>query len=137
MKSKLQLLSKELCDDWYEVVSSTQLGAGLDESDRDKFNDAFEHFTSASYHGAFKGFRELSEMGSPISQYILGVMYLRGIGVLQDFSRAHMWLNIASSQGHKRANEHLEKLTKDMSTDQVEEAQKLARECVARNYRNF
>jgi TPR repeat protein len=130
------LMSVELYGGWYEVINRTQPdGAGLEETDRDKFNNAFESFTAGSYDSAFKGFFELSEKGSSISQYFLGVMYLKGTGILQDFSRAHMWLNIASSQGHKKANVYLEKLTKEMSAEQVVEAQKLARECVARNYK--
>jgi len=103
------LISVEPYGDWYEVINRAQTdGAGLKETDRDKFNNAFESFTTGSYDSAFEGFLELSEKGSSISQYFLGVMYLKGTGILQDFSRAHMWLNIASSQGHKKANVYLE-----------------------------
>lgn len=118
--------------DWYEVFSVAQpCGEELAEVDRDKFNFAFESYASGNYDRAFKGFLELSGKGSSVSQYILGAMYLRGTGVLQDFSQAHMWFNIASSQGHKRAGGYLEMLTIGMSIGQVAEAQKLAREFVA------
>ncbi len=119
--------------DWYEAISVSQPdGVTLNKVDRDKFNGAFESFTQGHYDIAFKGLLHLSKKGSSISQYFLGVMYLSGEGVLQDFCRAHMWLNIASSQGHKSANQHLEKLTKEMCANQVAEAQKLARLWVAK-----
>jgi len=97
------LMSIETYGGWYEVINRTQPdGAGLEGTDRDKFNKAFDSYTAGSHDIAFKGFLELSEKGSSISQYFLGVMYLKG---------------------------------KEMSVNQVVEAQKLARECVARNYR--
>ena len=40
----------ESCEDWYEAIVSAQPdGVGLEESDRDKFNQAFESFTAGSY----------------------------------------------------------------------------------------
>ncbi|NNE64363.1 MAG: hypothetical protein HKN34_09790 [Gammaproteobacteria bacterium] len=60
-------------------------------------------------------------------------MYLKGLGVLQDFCRAHLWLNMASSRGHKKARMQLEKLTNRMSAQQVADAQKLARAWAAQN----
>ena len=80
--------------------------------------------------------RILSEKGSSISQYFLGEMYLEGMGVLQDFSLAHMWFNIAASQGHKKARVYRDRLTKKMGADQIAEAQKLARECMATDYKS-
>jgi hypothetical protein len=43
-----------------------------------------------------------------------------------------MWLNIASSRGHKKARTQLEKLTQKMTTDELAEAQKLARRRLAK-----
>ena len=116
-------------DDWYEVMG----GARLKDIDRKRFNTAVESFVDGSYESAFKRFSRLSAKGSVISQYHLGLMYLKGLGVLQDFCRAHLWLNMASSRGHKKARVQLEKLTKRMSAQQVADAQKLARAWVAQN----
>jgi len=58
-------------------------------------------------------------------------MYSSGMGVLQDFAQAHMWLNIASSQGHHKARRLLEKLTHHMTADQIADAQKQARQWVS------
>jgi TPR repeat protein len=119
-------------DDWYEVMG----GAGLKDLDRKRFNTAVEFFVNGSYESAFKRFGRLSAKGSAISQYHLGLMYLKGLGVLQDFCRAHLWLNMASSRGNKKARVQLEKLTKRMSAQQVADAQKLARVWAAQNRRN-
>ena len=129
-------MQEESSVDWYETINITQHDSvEIIGEDREQFNNAFESLTTGQYDSAFKGLLELSEKGSSISQYFLGVMYLSGEGVLQDFSQAHKWFNIASSQGHKIANEHLKKLTKDMSPARVVEAQRLARECVANRYK--
>jgi TPR repeat protein len=131
-------MSPESDGGWYEAISLTQPDSiELIETGRDAFNGAFESFTQGHHDIAYKGLLELSNKGSSISQYFLGVMYLGGEGVLQDFCRAHMWLNIASSQGHKSANQKLEKLTKLMSANQIAEAQKLARKCLKQNYKDY
>ena len=126
---QLLKLSVEPPDYWYEVMG----GAGLKDIDRKQFNYAVESFVDGSYDSAFKRFGRLSAKGSAISQYHLGLMYLKGLGVLQDFCRAHLWLNMASSQGHKKARAQLEKLTKRMSAHQVADAQKLARVWAAKH----
>ena len=122
-------LAESPVDDWYEVTG----GDGLNKTDRRIYNYAFEAFIAGSYDSAFKGFSRLSARGSCVSQYHLGLMYLKGMGALQDYCRAHLWLNIASSQGHKKARIQLEKLTRKMSVRQVAEAQKLARAWAAKN----
>ena len=126
-------LVPEISDDWYEAIVSAQPdGVGLEEKDRNRFNHAFEAFTTGSYGNAYKGFVQLAKGGSSSSQYYLGLMYISGMGVLQDFRQAHMWLNIASSMGHKKARKRLDKLTQKMTADQLAEAQKLARQRIAK-----
>jgi len=63
-------------DDWYEVMN----GDDLNQMDRRIFNYAFEAFIAESYDSAFKGFARLSTKGSIVSQYHLGLMYLRAWG---------------------------------------------------------
>ena len=131
--SNIQPITVKPDEGWYEVIILTQPdGVELEAINRDKFNHAFESFKAGSYDGAYKGFVELSKGGSSISQYYLGLMYFSGMGVLQDFRHAHMWLNIASSRGHKKARTQLEKLTQKMTTDELAEAQKLARRRLAK-----
>ena len=122
----------ESSGDWYEAMISAQPeGIGLSEQHRDTFNDTFDYFTSGSYDMAYTGFSELASQGSSICQYYLGLMYASGMGVLQDFGQAHMWLNIASSQGHRKARRQLERLTHHMTADEIAVAQKRARQWVS------
>ena len=131
--SNIQPITVKPDEGWYEAIIPTQADyVRLEEIDRDKFNHAFESFMAGLYDGAYKGFLELSKGGSSISQYYLGLMYISGMGVLQDFRHAHMWLNIASSRGHKKARTQLEKLTQKMTTEELAEAQKLARRRLAK-----
>jgi TPR repeat protein len=118
--------------DWFEAVILTNSGGiGTNEISRDLFNGAFGAFMAKSYDSAYAGFVELAESGSSVCQYYLGIMFLNGKGVLQDFCQAHMWLNIASSRGHEKARKQLEKLTQSMSPEQVAQAQGIARQWVA------
>jgi len=124
--------------DWYRAISKDQSDSViLTDTDREIFHYAFESLTAGTYDLAYEGFLALSEKGSSISQYFLGEMCLKGMGILQDFSQAHMWFNIAASRGHKKAKAHLDRLTIKMSRDQIAEAQKLAREWVAINHEDY
>ncbi len=63
-------------------------------------------------------------------------MYAKGTGTLQDYTRAHMWMNIAASSGKsKDAPKNRDIIAKKMSPTQIETAQNLARECVKKNYK--
>ena len=132
--AKVAPISAEPQKDWYSAISKDQRDSVvLTDIDQEMFHYAFESLKSGSYSLAYKGFLELSGKGSSISQYLLAEMCLKGMGVLQDYSQAHMWFNIAASQGHKKAKVHLDRLTNKMSTVQIAEAQKLARDWVAMN----
>ena len=136
--AKVSSISTDPFRDWYRAISRDQSDSVvLKGADREMFHYSFKSLTDGTYDLAYEGFLELSEKGSSISQYFLGEMCLKGMGVLQDFSQAHMWFNIAASRGHKKAKAHLDRLTIKMSRDQIAEAQKLAREWVAMNHKDY
>ena len=56
----------------------------------------------------------------------LGRLYLRGLGVLQDYVEAHKWLNLAASRGEAAAVDERDALAERMTPAQVAEAQALA-----------
>ena len=87
------------------------------------------------YKTAVKWYTLSAEQGYADAQLNLGVMYALGQGVIEDKVYAHMWSNIASSNGIEQAKENREYLTKKMTPSQILEAQKLARECVNKNYK--
>jgi len=48
--------------------------------------------------------------------------------VPQDFTLAHMWLNLAAAQGDSDAQKRRDELTEKMTPAQIADAQRLARE---------
>ena len=88
------------------------------------------------YQKAFKFYLMSAEQGHAAAQFALAVMYSNGMGVPKDNVYAHMWVNISASLwGGQQAQDARSKLTSMMTPDQIAEAQRLARECVAREYK--
>jgi TPR repeat protein len=58
----------------------------------------------------------------------MGLLYQAGQGVPQDFTLAHMWLNLAAAQGDSDAQKRRDELTEKMTPAQIADAQRLARE---------
>jgi TPR repeat protein len=56
-----------------------------------------------------------AEQGNSCGQYLLGLLYQHGVGVLTDNQRAYMWYNLASYNGSERAGENKDKLAKGMA----------------------
>ena len=89
---------------------------------------------SMDYQEAVKWYRLAAEQGKNVAQFELGAMYANGKGVPQDFVQAHKWLNLAASRITPRKEDDVEaqsardSLAKKMTTSQVAEAQRLARE---------
>ena len=87
------------------------------------------------YKEAVRWFRIVAEQGNERGQSALANRYFYGQGVIKDIVYAHMWKNIAASNGEADAREHLKIIEKEMTASQIEEAQRLARECVKKNYK--
>ena len=63
-------------------------------------------------------------------------MYDRSHGVLQNYARAHMWYNLASAAGGSEyGTENRDKVAKQMTPQQIEKAQEMARACQASNFK--
>jgi len=69
-----------------------------------------------------------ADKGNGSAQFSLGFIYGKGLGVPQDYVRAHMWFDLAAAQGTKGAAEWRERIAAHMTPAQIAEAQKLARE---------
>jgi len=87
--------------------------------------DAYER---GDYGTALKEFRPLVDQGDPLAQATLGLMYAEGQGVPQDYVLAHMWMNLAVAKGVQEVVKGRDLLEKNMTTDQIAEAQRLAKE---------
>jgi len=87
------------------------------------------------YKQSVKWYRKAAEQGQVFAQFNLGGMYGTGQGVIHDKVYAHMWWNIAASTGDTRATKNRDIVAKQMTSSQIAEAQKLARECVQKQFK--
>jgi len=69
-----------------------------------------------------------AQMGAPDALFELGMLYATGRDVAADLVVAHKWFNLAAARGNGAALAHRVELAREMSCDQIAEAQKLARE---------
>jgi TPR repeat protein len=77
---------------------------------------------------AVQWFHRAAEQNHPDAQYALGLMYRNHVaGVPQDVVLAYMLWNLAAANGHKNAVQQRAALTRQMSEEQIEEAQALSR----------
>ena len=85
-----------------------------------------------SYAEAIRWYLAGAEQGYADAQANLGVIYGNGLGIPQDYVLAHMWSNLAASSGNKDAQRNRDILARRMTPDQVAEAQRLARDWIAK-----
>jgi TPR repeat protein len=88
------------------------------------------------YKAAVKWYTLAAEQRYSRAQSNLGLMYNNGQGVIQNYTRAHMWYNISASLGLEDAVKNREIIAKEMTASQIEKAQTLASECVAKKYKS-
>ena len=77
-----------------------------------------------------------AKQGNASAQYNLANMHYYGKSVLQDNIRAHMWYNIASSNSYKEAGKWRDETATKLTSADISEAKKMARECMISNYQN-
>ena len=90
---------------------------------------------SQNYKTAVKWYTLAAEQGYALAQFNLGVMYDKGEGVIQDYIRAHMWGNLGASNGNENGAKLRDLVAKKMTPADISKAQRLARECVKKNYK--
>ncbi len=80
-------------------------------------------------------FRLAAEQGHATAQSLLGQSYSMGWGIEKNKNLAHMWFNVAASNGYKSAAKSRDRVARRMSPEQIEKAQDMARECIAKDYK--
>jgi len=88
------------------------------------------------YAEAVRWYKLAAAQGNTQAQLNLGASYGKGEGVAQDYLRAHMWLNLAAVGGDELSIKNRDIIAAKMTPQQIAEAQKLARECQARKFKN-
>ncbi len=87
------------------------------------------------YKKAIKYYTLSAEQGDIWAQSNLGVMNYVGEGVAKNAVRAHMWINISALNGNEHGIVARDNIAKKMTDEQILEAQKMALECIAKDYK--
>ncbi|WP_125461588.1 MULTISPECIES: SEL1-like repeat protein [Rhodomicrobium] len=61
------------------------------------------------------------------AMFVLGINYSTGSGVEQNLVAAHQWFNLAAMMGHEAALSARAELAREMTSEQIAEAQRQAR----------
>ena len=80
------------------------------------------------YREAVRWYRAAADQGHSEAQNYLGFMYQEGRGVAQDHVQAYLWFDLAASTGFELAIQNRESIVEKMTSEQIAEAQRLARE---------
>ena len=73
-----------------------------------------------------------AQTGTPDALFELGMLYATGRDVAADLVAAHKWFNLAAARGNAAMKRRVE-LAREMSGEQIAEAQRLAREWLQTN----
>lgn len=77
---------------------------------------------------ALRQFEVDAKCGRAEALYNLGLAYSTGQGVAVDYVAAHKWFNLAAMKGVDEARVWRAQLSREMSANQIAEAQRLARD---------
>ena len=99
------------------------------------WDKGYTAYKSGDYATALREWTPLAEQGLADAQGALSAMYVRGWGVIKDWVYAHMWGNLAASNGSEMGGKLRDAVAKGMTPSQLEKAQDLARECIRKKYK--
>lgn len=74
-----------------------------------------------------------AQTGMPDALFELGMLFATGRDVAADLVAAHKWFNLAAARGNVAALRRRVELAREMSCEQIAEAQRLAREWLRTN----
>jgi hypothetical protein len=118
---------------WYRL--SAEQGSDAAQVNMGQMYDQGLGGVSQDYKTSAKWYKLAAEQGNVVAQYNLGLSYYYGEGVLLDYVYAYMWTNISASNGKANGSKARDIIAKEMTSADISKAQKLARECVAKNYK--
>jgi uncharacterized protein len=71
--------------------------------------------------------------GTPDALFELGLMHCAGRDTTLNLVNAHKWFNLAAMRGNEAAKHYRIEISREMSRAEIAEAQRLAREWLARH----
>lgn len=103
------------------------------------FSDAQIASRKKDYAEAATIYKTLAAQGNALAQLLLGIKYYDGQGVPHDLVRAYMWTNLAAENADNEKQiiytKIRELVAKQMTANQVAEAQELAGKCTANKFK--
>jgi TPR repeat protein len=132
------LLGQGVAQDYAEAAKWYRLAA--EQGDASAQNSlAFMYDTGKGvkkdYAEAAKWYRLAAQQGNSSAQSNLGAMYANGQGVAQDYVKAHSWYQLSTLNGSTGAVKNRDIVAKQMTPQQIVDAQKLAQDCQARQFK--
>ena len=98
---------------------------------------------SIDHKESIKWYKIAAENGSSDANFNIGIKYVNGTGVEKNFVKALMWFNLgtelnnySSERVYKGLIKIKEELMTYMSNEEISYAEKLALDCINRNYIN-
>ena len=85
--------------------------------------------TKQDFKQAYKWLLKSSEQGNLNSIRLISTMYALGNGVDKNFVRSYMWAKIGADNNDQNSKVLLDGLLKEMSSSEIDKANKLVREC--------
>ena len=84
---------------------------------------------------AIKWYLLAAENGHAKAQAKLGYMYVNGEGVNKNYVRAYMWGRLSEINKNREGSELKRIMTIELNPAKIEEAERLVRECVKKDYK--
>lgn len=85
------------------LITMVFLSLLLGTAARADYQDGVRAYETGRYDEAIAAFRPLSERGDPDAEFMLGVLYFYGRGVVRDDSLAAIWFYKAARKGNPSA----------------------------------
>ena len=85
--------------------------------------------TKQDFKQAYKWLLKSSEEGNLNSIRLISTMYALGNGIKKNFVRSYMWAKIGADNNDQNSKVLLDGLLKEMSSSEIDKANKLVREC--------
>ena len=80
-----------------------------------------------NYADAVRWYTAAAEQGHANAQNNLGLIHTKGQGMPQDYVKAYAWYTVAEASGSKEGQDNRNTLVKQMTPEQVEKGQQLAK----------
>jgi hypothetical protein len=81
-----------------------------------------------NFLGKLPDIRSAAERGQAYEQYLLGLSYFSGEGIVKNQVEAYKWMLLAQANGEMKARRLVQKMEKVLSRSEIAEGQKLASE---------